>query len=138
MKIQINISKEFDAKYLRAKRGVRFWEDASVNGVEDTEDGGNIPCKEGDYWCPLIDIDAGQILNWEKGKTASIHYKVCDDGTYFLLDAEKNEIKEINGYVPDVMCPAGKGYGDYVIMEIDENGFIQNWKPNLDAFTTQD
>jgi len=46
MKIQINISKEFDAKYLRAKCGVRYWEDASVNGVEDTEDGDNVKINE--------------------------------------------------------------------------------------------
>lgn len=29
------------------------------------------------------------------------------------------------------MCPADEGYGDYIIMNIDENGFIQGWKKEL-------
>lgn len=68
------------------------------------------------------------------GKTASIHYKICDAGTYILLDDNMNEIKSIDGYVPDIMCPEGKGYGDYVIMHVDEKGFIKNWKVVLNEF----
>ena len=29
------------------------------------------------------------------------------------------------------MCPADDGYGDYIIMNIDENGFIQGWNKEL-------
>ena len=31
--------------------------------------------------------------------------------------------------------PEGRGYGDYIIMNIDENGKIANWKFNPEDFT---
>lgn len=134
MKIKLKIEKEFEVKYLQAKCGARYWEDSRINGVEDTEEGENIPCKEGDYWCPLIELETGKILNWEIGKTAEIYYKCCDDGFYSLLDEEKTIVKQVEGYVPEIMCPVENGYGDYVIMNIDENGQIQNWNPDFSYF----
>jgi len=29
------------------------------------------------------------------------------------------------------MCPADNGYGDYVIMKIDDNGKIDKWRVDL-------
>ena len=133
MKITIKQEKEVDVRFLKAECGVRYWEDATVNGVED-EKGELIPCREGDCWCPIIDLQSGFITNWEQGKEASIHYKVCDAGTYTLLDENHNEVKSIDGYVPDIMSPQDRGYGDYVIMKVDQNGIIQNWKVTLDEF----
>ena len=43
-------------------------------------------------------------------------------------------IASIDGYVPSIMCPEGEGYGDYVIMEIDGDGRIANWKVDLSEF----
>lgn len=137
MKLKLKIEKEFDVKYLQVEAGARYWGDAKVNGVEDTE-GDLIPCRDGDYWCPLIDLESGVIENWEKGKTASVHYKCCDDGVYTLLDNNKQEIKSIDGYVPDIMSPKESGYGDYIIMDIDENGKISNWRIELDEFTNSE
>lgn len=37
MKITIKVKKEFEVKYLKAKCGVRYWEDATVNGEEDKD-----------------------------------------------------------------------------------------------------
>lgn len=129
--------------YLRARCGVRYWEDAEVNGTQDT-DGSLIPCREGtaadnDHlgggnWRPTIDLATGKIEGWPEGTVASIHYKVCDDGDYELLDAERNVVKAIDGYVPNIMCPEGEGFGDYVIMEISAGGTIANWKPDLSEF----
>jgi len=133
MKVEITTTKEYDAKYLYAFCGVRYWEDAEVDGIED-KDGTLIPCRDGKEWCPIIDIDNGLIINWEVGKTAKLHYKVCDDGTYRITDNLHVPIKEIDGYVPDIMCPDGEGFGDYVIMEIDKDGYIQRWKPDLHEF----
>jgi hypothetical protein len=135
MKVKLKIEKEFEVKYLFAKCGARYWEDATVNECEDTE-GTLIPFRNGDYWEPLIELETGVIRNWPKGTTADIHYKVCDDGEYTLLNEDYEHIKTIEGYVPDIMCPEGDGYGDYVKMRIDQDGKIQNWKPNLEAFTT--
>jgi hypothetical protein len=137
MKIRLKIEKEFDVKYLLAEVGARYWEDAVVNGEKDTE-GFLIPCGDGAYWRPLIDIEKGIIINWNKGITASIHYKCCDDGIYRLLDENKNEIKLIDGYVPKIMCPNRDGYGDYVIMDVDRDGKIENWKCDLSDFINQD
>lgn len=137
MKVKLKIEKEFDVKYLLAEAGARYWEDATVNGKEDTE-GTLIPCRDGEYWKPLIDIETGIIINWEQGKVAEVHYKCCDDGKYKLLDANKEVIKEIDGYVPSIMCPKGSGYGDYVIMDIDADGKIQNWKAKLSDFQDDD
>lgn len=143
MKITINKPIDFDARFLKVDAGVRYWEDAEVNGksdtdCEETDCSPNIPCAEhvdkgrilcgNNYrWRPLIDIETGQIVNWQQGVIANVHYKVCDDFTCFILDSNKEVVYEYDGYVPKVMCPEEDGYGDYIIMNIDENGFIQKW-----------
>lgn len=119
--------------YLKARCGVRYWEDASVNGVED-EDGSLIPCRIGDDWAPLIEIDTGKVVDWPAGTTAAIHYKVCDDGEYALLDADRNPLRTIEGYVPGMLAPAGGGYGDYVILEVGPDGLIAGWSADLSYF----
>jgi len=137
MKVKLKIEKEYDAKTLHVSAGVRYWEDAEVNGVEDV-DGDLIPCRNGDNWTPIIDLSTGKITNWEQGKTAKIHYKVCDDGSYELRTASGEIITKIDGYVPDTMCPDGNGYGDYIKMTIDENGIIENFKFKADDFESED
>lgn len=132
-KITIKTATEHDAKYLRADCGVRYWEDATVNGVEDV-DGELIPCRNMETWSPLIEIDTGVIVGWPKGTVAEVHYKVCDDGKYALLDASMQKIVSIDGYVPKIMCPGDAGYGDYVIMTIDGDGRIENWHIDLSEF----
>jgi hypothetical protein len=37
MKIIINKPTEFDAVYLKVDAGVRYWEDARVNGIKDID-----------------------------------------------------------------------------------------------------
>ena len=51
-----------------------------------------------------------------------------------LYKREGNVVKAIEGYVPSIMCPEGKGYGDYVIMEIDGDGRIAKWRADLSDF----
>ena len=137
MKVKFIKEVEADARYLDVKANVRYWRDALVNGVVD-ENGDLMPCRVGDIWQPTIDIDDGFITNWEKGKTADIHFKVCDAGIYTILDGNNNVLKERDGYVPDIMCPEGDGYGDYIIMKIDEVGKIENWKADLDDMLEED
>lgn len=151
MKITISKPTDFEARFLKVDAGVRHWEDAGVNGVRDIdlyEINGKgkpiMPCavqtnekpEDGLYsdhyrWRPLINIETGQIVNWSQGTTANVHYKVCDDFQCEILDADKNTIASYDGYVPDVMCPKDEGYGDYIIMDINENGFIQKWNKEL-------
>ena len=102
MKFTKKIKQTFDVIYLKARIGVRHWEDS------DWEDSDNlIPCRSGDNWIPIIELQTGKIINWQEGKNASIHFKSCE----FQFQ-----------------------YGDYVIMDIDSNGFIQDWKVNLKPF----
>lgn len=128
-----------EIKTVVVKAHVRYWEDTKINGVEDTTDGVNVPCKHGELWCPRINVETGVIENWEIGKTAFVHYKVTDCCGWDLLDLDGNIVKsQADGYVPDCLCPAERGYGDYIIMNIDENGQIDKWKFDLDDFRDED
>jgi len=122
------------AEYIEVSAEVRYWEDATVNGQEDT-DGALIPFKVGAVWTPVIRIADGVVMNWPQGTEASIHYKVCDAGEYWLLDADKKHIAKASGYyVPDGLCHGDKGYGDYIIFKVGADGKIEGWKrPDIDA-----
>lgn len=133
MKTKIKVEKEVNIAILKVLAEVRYWEDATVNGVED-EDGSLIPCKNGDTWSPEIDIDSGKIMNWEIGKKAEIHYKVCDQCGWELRDESGVVLSAEDGYVPDTLCPKDSGYGDYIIMDVDENGNIADWKFDVNDF----
>jgi len=115
--------------------GVRYWEDATVNGVDD-EDGTLIPHRNGERWQPAIDLATGEILDWPTGTTADVHYKVCDDGEYWLADETGKRLWKRKGYyVPDdLLCVGDRGYGDYIIFKVDADGKIVGWKrPKIDA-----
>ena len=134
MKVKIKVEKEVDIKTLDVSAGVRYWEDGTVNGVDD-ENGDLIPFRVDDRWKPVIDVEKGQIKDWPMGVTAELHYKVCDDGCYYLKDENNDVVLSIDfDYVPRMMCPKENGYGDYIIMDIDENGFIADWKFSLKGF----
>ena len=134
MKTTIQVKKEVDIRTLKVFANVRYWENASVNGVSD-DDGALIPFRVHDLWCPIIDIDSGTVKDWPEGTVAKIHYKVCDQGTYRLEDENGNDVLAIeDDYVPSIMCPKENGYGDYIIMDIDENGKIQKWKADFSDF----
>ena len=121
------------AAFLRAECGVRYWEDARIDGVIDV-DGALTPCRVGDAWAPVIELVTGRIEGWPQGTVADLYFKVCDDGRYALLDADRQTIRSIDGYVPKIMCPGGNGYGDYVIMIIGPDGVIENWRADLSGF----
>lgn len=137
MKIKLKIEQEVDLKELHVSAGVRYWEDSTVNGIED-ELGDLIPCRVGNLWKPIIDIETGIITNWKQGVKAEIHYKVCDDGIYTVKDTWGADVLERDGYVPDTMSPGGSGYGDYIIMNVDENGKIDGWEFDIDDFKEEE
>jgi hypothetical protein len=138
VKFTRTIKQEVEATHLLAEMGVRYWEDASVNGVADTNENPTMPGVSGDAWVIKIDLETGKIEGWPKGTTASIHYKVCDAGVYKLLDADGKIVALKDGYVIDMMCPNGGGYGDYVIMEVDADGFIEDFQVDLECFENDD
>lgn len=133
LKITVTVKREVPVRYLEARAGVRYWEDAKVNGEVD-EDGSRIPMRFEDLWCPIIDLETGVVQDWPQGTVADIHYKVCDAGEYILRDANLDEVTRIDGYVPKIMCPADSGYGDYIVMHINGDGRIDKWNVDLRAF----
>lgn len=156
MKVNLNIKKPLEAKYVKIDAGVRYWQDSLINNVEDIDIDDTYteinarPCmpfsvlikdipnddiykmyyRKGQYrWQPIIDIDLGKIIDWPIGTTACIHYKVCDDGIYTLFDSDMNEIFKADNYVPSFL--GRDGYGDYIIMNVDEHGKIENFSCSI-------
>ncbi len=128
----ITIQKKVDIRFIVCDLGVRYWEDGTVNGIDDSNDNPTIPGvytdSNGKKRLRLrINADTGEIADWPKGTTASVHYKVCDDGVYTLVGENEEIIKKVENYVPDILCPKEYGYGDYVILDIDANGHIEDW-----------
>lgn len=114
----------------------RHWSTSEINGVEDDDDNPQMPLIDEHLgekaWHIIVNLDTGQICNWPQGTKASIHYKSVDENYIHILDDQLGIVKEYEGYVPNFLCPKEDGWGDYVIMDIDENGFIQNFNNNLD------
>jgi hypothetical protein len=133
--VKVKTEKEVEVKTLQVLAGVRYWVDSQINGEDDTENGELVPCKFGELWKPEIEIETGKILNWKEGVKAEIHYKVCDCCGWELKD-EKGEVvlSAEDGYVPDSLSPKEAGYGDYIIMDIDENGIIKDWNFDISDF----
>lgn len=127
MKVTAQITKEFEVTAIGITAEVRYWEDATVNGVEDTV-GELIPMRFDDCWAPIIELETGRVRDWPQGTTADIHYKVCDAGEYELLDGRK-VVAQRAGYVPDMLSVGEPGYGDYIIMKIGPDGLIEGWEP---------
>lgn len=134
MKVKVKQEVVMDATTILVYAYVRYWEDGEINGVEDHPTTPTMPCAvkgdNGYYWMPIIDIETGQIRNWREGTTAEIQYKVCDEFECRIIDEKggvRCSIKDYEGYVPNFMYPKENGYGDYIIMDIDENGYIQDW-----------
>jgi hypothetical protein len=126
MEITVIRTEKVQVKSLKVEADVRYWEDAEVNGITD-ETGEAIPCRVGDAWCPVIDLETGVIAGWPENTIARIHYKVCDAGRYALLGGDGQEVVVKEGYVPTIMAPGGSGYGDYIIMNVGPTGVIENW-----------
>ena len=137
----ITIIEPSDVKYLRIVVGPRYWEDASIKFEEKWEDDIDYnEQKKGEKpkmpfavkddsktyveyrWQITIDLENVKVLGWPQGGEARVFYKVCDDGTYFLLDGDKNGLKEVDCYIPDMLSYIDDGYGDYIDMKIDGDG----------------
>ena len=143
MKRKIKVMQEFDLAVADCRIYPRRWETSRINGMEDNYANPKMPCIETTengvpFWNPIINLDNGQIVNWQKGITASIHYKSVDENYIDIIDRNTDTIKEYEGYVPQFLCPKEEGWGDYVIMDIDEDGFIKDFNNNLDDIFEDD
>lgn len=136
MNLQIG-REEVNIKTLEIVVRPRFWGDCEVfheDEIFNTErkmiDEQDIPCREGENWCPIIDLDEGKITNWEEGLVGIFSFKVVDEGSYYMRDEQKNIVASIEeGYVPTILDFDGDSFGDYLYFNINPDGTIQNWNP---------
>lgn len=121
------------ATHIEVDAEPRYWEDAVVDGVVD-DDGTLIPGREGDAWKVRIELATGRIEQWPDDVTATIHYKVCDQGLYWLADADGRRLARWRGhYVPAAFLNQGGGSGDYIVMDVDGRGVIAGYRrPDID------
>ena len=119
-----------NAIYIEVSARVRYWEDATVNGTNDKQ-GALVPLRNDSLWIPVIRLNDGQIMDWPAGTKANIHYKVCDEGEYWLQDEARVRVAKRRGYyVPnDFLCHGNQGYGDYIIFKVGKGGKIVGWQP---------
>jgi hypothetical protein len=118
-----------DATHIEVAARVRYWEDGEVNGVSEDDDNPLMPGASGEMWNARIALATGHIDGWPAGTTASIHYKVCDEGEYWLLNAAGERISKWRGYyVPNgFLCHGSEGFGDYIILSIGDDGRVIGW-----------
>lgn len=118
--IEVEIEKvviEFSPRYLDEK-------ESAFHKSKDT------PMFDGKQVSIAFNPETGGIFGWPHNKPVSIYEKICDEGTYILLDEDDNEVAAIReNYVPSVVP---NEFGDYIVLEIDDGGTITNFIPNPD------
>ena len=87
----------------------------------------------------VIDLKERRVIDWtpEEGGYLRMLAKVCDSGTYTLLDEEKKPLWQIDGYVPNAMIPPyDNGFGDYLELAVEHDGSLPQWQtdPDLSDF----
>ena len=114
---------------IRIVAGVRYAEDAEVNGVEEDENSPKMPLLRpsgqfpGEWdWHLTVDADTGKIEDWPTGTTAKTWYKVCDC-CKISVDGKKDYYE----YVPKFLSIYSEGYGDYVYIEVGADGVVKDW-----------
>lgn len=129
MKLTVRETKQVDVKFLHINVPVRYEEEDIPN---------DFPLREGDVWKGTVDLDTHRILEWPRGKTGSMHMKVCDEGIYTLQTADLKTVAVRKDYCPNKVIPGE--WGDYIELEIAEDGTITNWPehPSLAEFETKE
>lgn len=128
----IPVIKAQEVTHIEVTANAQYAESSILNGKPDVD--GDMPGLRGEIWEADIELVTGRIEDWPEGTTASINYKVADRGLYTLTDGEGFYSTKEECYVPYILCPGGKGYGDYIIMNVDKDGYIENWDVQLDEW----
>lgn len=130
MKFEVVTTTEVDVKFVVIDVPVKYDEEDMPN---------DFPFRSGDQWRIVVDIETGKIQGWPKGVIGDLYMKVTDGGSYILQDAQNSELACIvEDYVPHGVVPGE--YGDYIELDIDENGIITNWpkEPDVSEFFPED
>lgn len=86
----------------------------------------------------FINVDTGHVENWHQGIAMNIYWKIVDEGLYQYRNEDGAVIYEMYDYVPGELAINDDGYGDYVIINIDKDGNIENWNPSEVKATLQE
>lgn len=118
MKLSVLRPVELDVDAIRVSVPIRYDEDleqlrANSLGMFVT----------GRTLCVTLGLD-GRVRDWPGG-AASVHTKVVDQGTYELLSGDEVVAAIRADYVPG--CLPGEHYGDYLILDIAEDGTVLDW-----------
>lgn len=152
MKIKVKKIVEVDITSMKAYLIQDWWDGAEIafnnsdNYVEVEEDGSNLPMLVPvtdeittnkylqKYKAFILDIDLsnGKVKNWQQGISMKIYWKIVDQGIYEYYDENNQLFFSYEGYVPDELAIEDDGYGDYVILNINKDGFIENWNSDGD------
>ena len=130
MKFEKQVIQEINVKFIDIVAPVRYGEEDIPN---------DFPGRVGDTWMARVEIETGKIVDWTNGVAADFSMKVVDEGSYHLIDENNNSVASIEeDYVPNGVIPGE--YGDYIEMEINEQGVITNWpkSPDLSAFNGEE
>ena len=134
------IEKEVDVKQITLSVLVLDWMGFEIDGIAETENEA-VPCKRDNYWEPIIDVEVGTILNWKKGVVAAVmckilqlNFKIIDSLGETLLCKEGigKDGKPIQ--IPDTLSPGNSGWDSYIILDINEEGKIEDWNFNINDF----
>lgn len=76
-----------------------------------------------------VDLKERKVVDWVHDEYIRMWAKVCDSGTYTLLDATMKPLWQIDGYVPNAMIPPYEnGFGDYLELAIEGDGTLLQWQ----------
>ena len=104
-----------------------------IFAFEDDEEKQQPPLVNLGYWQGTIDLQAHKLLEWKPDfGECYLQAKVCDSGTYTLLDADKKTICTLKGYVPNDVIPPKDGAGDYIHFSINADGTVEEWPDMYD------
>lgn len=89
MKVKLLTGKTVEAKYIAFYVKPMWHGYISVTSDSLSNDGRDLPCLCNNIWCPILDLDTGEIVNWKKGCSADILIEHTDACYASLLDADK-------------------------------------------------
>lgn len=98
-------------------------------GTGDADVPTDLPGRAGNEVTLTLDLEDARMRDWPAGYAVSLYVKVVDRGRYELLAGELVLAVDDGGYVPE--CVPNE-YGDYLNLDIQADGSVSGWKPDLE------
>lgn len=130
--MKVTVRRPTDIEVARVRCVLPYYEEdfeeqdlADFPGRAGTRDRGTITLE--------IDLDTSRVVGWPKGKHFSLYLQVRSGGTYTLIGADGQTVRDHTGYVPDWL--PGE-FGDFLVADIQGDGAIYQdgkpWKADAD------